>query len=86
MQVTVTNEQLCTYEYNHLALYWTPGASHPYWASSANFLHDVCVATPRDFIEAAGYTTFEGMDDPVIAEETLSLEVALPENDETRMD
>ena len=77
--ITVTNERLMSYEYNHCGLYWTPGASKPYWASSPSFAHDVCVATPRDFIEAAGYDTFEGMDDETIAEETLSLEVERPE-------
>jgi len=32
-----------------LALYWTPGAAKPYWASQPSFTYDVCVATPQDF-------------------------------------
>lgn len=76
--ITVTNSRLLALESNGHVLYWTPGAHAPYWAHSKHFTHDVCVATPKDFIIEAGYDTFDGMDDDAIAEDTLSLDIQYP--------
>ena len=61
-----------------LALYWTPGAAKPYWASQPSFTYDVCVATPQDFLEAAGYDCFVDDHDYSGCDEMLTLEIEPP--------
>ena len=74
MTITITFGELAMYQTNGVNLYWTPGATKPYWATQASFREDVCVATPRDFLNAAGYDTWEGMDD-IICDEQVALDI-----------
>ena len=62
-----------------LKLYWTPGAQKPYWASNPSFTYDVCVAVPSDFLESAGYDSFNEDHDYSGNDETLEYEVSIPQ-------
>ena len=58
-----------------LDLYLTPGSTRPYWASRANFTYDEVVATPWDFLEAAGYDSFEDDPDYDNCDELITIEI-----------
>ncbi len=78
--IKITERQLQIYDTNDCRLWWTPGASAPYWASQPNFMDDEGVAHPSTFLESAGYDCFgdeplEDGDDGDIFE----LEVERPE-------
>ena len=77
--VAYTMENLDNYDGMGLALYWTPGASDPYWASQPSFMYDKAVATPQDFLEAAGYDCFVEDHDYSGCNDMLSLEIERPE-------
>lgn len=71
-------------ELHHLAnidarWWWTPGAAAPYWATQASFMYDVCVASPFDFLEGAGYDTFPENEDYSSYDEELEFDVERPE-------
>lgn len=62
MQINKTYSELLTLEDNEMGLWGTPNSNGElggfYWASCPNFQNDECVATPSDFLEAAGYDSF----------------------------
>lgn len=60
-----------------MSLWLTPGSSNPYWDSSASFAHDVVVASPWDFLEAAGYDAFDEEADYEECDEEIEIEVEL---------
>jgi hypothetical protein len=59
IEVTETIGTVHGYANQGLNLYLTPGSSNPYWASNANFMYDKVVATPYDFLDEAGYDSFD---------------------------
>ena len=62
IEVTETIGTVHGYANQGLKLWLTPGSSAPYWASTGGFMHDEIVATPHDFLDEAGYDSFD--DDP----------------------
>ncbi len=58
VEISATEAELQAMRDNGMALYWTPGAAEPYWASQPQFALDTPVATPEDFLRAAGYETW----------------------------
>ena len=56
-------------------LWLTPGSSTPYWASNASFTYDEVVATPWDFLDAVGYTSFNDDGDYDHCDEQITIEV-----------
>lgn len=72
VNMQITGERLAAMDDNGMSVYCTPGGK-PYWASQPIFMYDICVATPRDFLESNGY---DELDDSIL-EETFSLEVEL---------
>ena len=74
--VKISTSELDTMSSNGLDLWLTPGSSRPYWASRANFMYDKIVATPYDFLEAAGYDSFDDNPDYEANDETLTIEIA----------
>lgn len=47
--VTMSWGRLAAMDDNGMALYATPGAAQPYWASQPSFMYDECAATVHDF-------------------------------------
>lgn len=80
--VTKTYNELLTLDDNDFNLYATPANTGSlgghYWSSRPNFQDDVCVASPSDFLQAAGYDSFCRDSDYLEAcgNEEYSLEVA----------
>lgn len=77
-QVTYCLSELDNYDGLGLNLYWTPGAASPYWASHPNFMYDRCVATPYDFLQAAGYDCFNDDHDYSGNDEAITITVTRP--------
>lgn len=48
-KVSMSWEKLAAMDDNGMALYGTPGAQEPYWASRPSFMYDECLATVHDF-------------------------------------
>jgi len=63
LTATVEAETIRLMEANGLAIWHTPGAGECYIAASAQFTHDVCVATVRDVIDAVGVDDIDEVGD-----------------------
>jgi hypothetical protein len=54
-----------------MSLWLTPGSEQPYWAIAPAWRDDLRLATPEDFLEAAGVDDLEGLE----ADHILELEI-----------
>lgn len=75
INIQITGERLAAMSDNDMSLYCTPGSSQPYWSSHPSFMYDKVIATPQDFLEAAGYDELDNSLD----EEIFDLDVELIE-------
>ncbi len=80
MKVTKNLSDVHDYSNRGLKLWLTPGSGNPYWASNASFMHDSVVATPWDFLEEAGYDTFDDEPDYENCDESITIKIKLIPN------
>ena len=77
IKVTENLSDLHNYDHLDMGLWLTPGSGRPYWSNNASFMYDECVATPHDFLEAAGYDCFDDDPDYDEVDEAITLKVKL---------
>jgi hypothetical protein len=75
IKVTENLSTLDGYASLDLSLWLTPGSDRPYWSNNANFKYDQRVATPYDFLEAAGYDCFNDDHDYSGNDEAITIKV-----------
>lgn len=76
--ITITGERLKAMYDNDMAVFATPGASQPYWASRPSFMFDECVATVEDLWKQAE-SDYDFDRDDIEDETTYTFEVELVE-------
>jgi hypothetical protein len=54
---TITALDLKAMTHNGMSLWLTPGSEYPYWSVAPSWQYDFRLATPEDFLEAAGLMT-----------------------------
>ncbi len=68
---TITAIDLDSMIRNDISLWLTPGSTYPYWAIAPAWRNDFRLATPEDFLEAAGVDDLERLE----ADHILELEI-----------
>jgi hypothetical protein len=65
-RVTVTAYELRVAKDHELRLWWTPGASAPYWSSQPQWQDDRYLGMWSSFLSTSPYDDLEGVDDDVL--------------------
>ena len=63
MKITISGAELKTMEAFDYVCWKTPGSNRHYVAANASFRDDYVIATPQDFLEAAGLDFSDGIGD-----------------------